>query len=65
MRSNQYAAVAAFVFTIVAVLQFARAVYGWPVTIGSTEIPVTASWVAGAVAGLLAIAGFMMARRPG
>ena len=63
MQSNQYALVAALVFTVVAVLQLARAVYGWPVTIGSTEIPIAASWVAAAVAGVLAIAGFMTARR--
>ena len=65
MRPNQYAVVAALVFTIVSVLQFSRAIYGWPVIVGSTQIRVTASWVAGAVAALLAIAGFMTARRPG
>jgi len=63
MQSKQFAVVAAFVFTIVAVIQFARAAYGWPVIVGSHEIPVTASWVAGAVAALLAITGFMTARR--
>jgi hypothetical protein len=65
MRANQYALVAAFVFTIVAIMQVSRAVYGWPLIVGSTEIPVSASWVAGAVAALLAIAGFMTGRRPG
>ena len=40
MLSNQYAMVAAVIFTIVAVLQLARAIYGWPVIIGTTEIPV-------------------------
>ena len=64
MQSNQHAVVAVLVFTIVSVLQFSRAVYGWPAIAGSTEIPVTA-WVAGAVAALLAIAGFMTARRSG
>ena len=65
MRSNQYAVVAALVFTIISVIQFSRAIYGWPVIVGPTQIPVTASWVAGAVAALLAIAGFMTARRRG
>jgi hypothetical protein len=63
MLSNQYAMVAAVIFSIVALLQLARAIYGWPVIIGTTEIPVAASWVAAAVAGALAIAGFMAGRR--
>ena len=62
MASRQYALVAALVFTVVAVLQLARALYGWPVIIGSIEIPVAASWVAAAVASVLAIIGFMTAR---
>ena len=62
MHSRQYAVVAALVFTVVAVLQAARLFYGWPVTVGSTEIPMAASWVAVFVAGLLAIAGFATSR---
>lgn len=63
MLCKQYAAVAALIFTIVAVLQLARAIYGWPVTIGAAEVPLAASWIAAAVAGLLAISGFMVARK--
>ena len=63
MQSRQFAVVAAFVFAMVAVMQFVRAVSGWSVVVDSHEIPLAASWVAGAVAGLLAITGFMTARR--
>jgi hypothetical protein len=59
---RQYAIVTALIFTVVAVLQLARAFYGWPVTIASIDVPVAASWVAAAIAGILAIAGFMTAR---
>jgi hypothetical protein len=62
MHSRQYAMIAALVFTIVAIIQAARLFYGWPVTIGTTEIPMGVSWVAVFIAGLLAIAGFSTAR---
>ena len=62
MRARQYAVIAALVFTIVAIVQAARLSYGWPVTIGSTQIPMSVSWVAVFVAGLLAVAGFTTAR---
>ena len=57
-----YAILAALIFTIVAVLQAARLFYGWPVTIGSTQIPMAVSWAAVVVAGLLALAGFTSER---
>ena len=63
MRTRQYALIAALAFTLVALLQLARAYYGWPVVVGSAEIPVAVSWVAGAVAALLAVVGFMTARQ--
>jgi hypothetical protein len=63
MRTHQYALIAALVFTLVAILQFARAFYGWPVVVGSAEIPVAVSWVAGAVAAFLAVVGFMTAQQ--
>ncbi len=62
MQSHQYAILAALIFTIVAILQAARLFYGWPVTIGSTQIPMAVSWAAVVVAGLLALAGFTSAR---
>ncbi len=63
MQSHRYAILAALVFTIVAVLHAARLFYGWPVVIGSTQIPMALSWVAVVVTGLLALAGFTTARR--
>ena len=63
MQSHRYAILAALIFTIVAVLHAARLFYGWPVVIGSTQIPMALSWVAVVVTGLLALAGFTTARR--
>jgi hypothetical protein len=58
MNATSYARLAGVIFAIVAVLQLARAAAGWPVTVGGTGIPVSASWVAGIVAGVLALLGF-------
>lgn len=55
MTAKSYSLLAASVFTIVAVLQLARAYEGWSVVIGSTDIPVNASWAACVVAGALAL----------
>ena len=54
-----YAAVTAFVFAIVAILHFVRLVKRWPVHIGSYSAPMSLSWVALAISGLLAIWGFL------
>jgi hypothetical protein len=62
MQFRQYAVVTALIFTVVAVAHAARLYYGWPVTIGSTEIPMAVSWAAVIFAGLLALAGFASAR---
>jgi hypothetical protein len=53
---------AAALFAIISVLQFVRALAGWPVTVGGTMIPVWVSWIAFIVAGALAWIGFMAAR---
>lgn len=52
-----YSHLAAAVFALVALLQLARALAGWPVQIGKTEIPVWASWVAFVIAAGLAWIG--------
>jgi hypothetical protein len=49
-----YSHLAGMVFALVAVLQLARALAGWPVQIGTTAIPLWASWVAFVVAAGLA-----------
>jgi hypothetical protein len=62
MQSRQYALVAAVIFAIVAIGHAARIFYGWPVVIGSIDIPMAVSWMAVVVAGLLAVAGFGTSR---
>jgi hypothetical protein len=63
MTAKNYSLLAASVFTIVAVPQLARAYEGWPVVIGSAEIPVNASWGACVAAGALALLGFTVAQQ--
>jgi len=58
LTARSYSHLAATIFTIVALLQLVRAVAGWPVTVGQTTIPVSASWVAFAIAAALAWFGF-------
>jgi hypothetical protein len=62
MSVSSYAGLAAAIFAIIALLQLARAVAGWPVTIGGTQIPMWPSWLAFGVAGLLAWLGFRASR---
>ena len=50
MTAENYARLA-LIFAVVAVLQLARAVGGWPVTVGAAySIPLWASWIACVVA---------------
>ena len=63
MGAKTYSLLAASVFTVVAIVQLARAFEGWPLVIGSIEIPVIASWAAGFVAGTLAVLGFTAAQQ--
>ena len=58
MTAAGYSLLAAVVFSLVAILQIVRAVMMLPVTVGQTSIPVWASWVACAVAIVLAWLGF-------
>jgi hypothetical protein len=58
-----YAALAATVFAIIAILQLVRALQGWQIVVGSTDIPVGASWVACIGAVFLAVLGFLAAIR--
>jgi hypothetical protein len=63
MTAKGFSLLAAVIFAIVAVLQFARVVSGWPVTLGQTiSIPLWASWIACIVAAGLAWLGFNAAR---
>ena len=63
MTAKNFSLLAAVIFTIVAVLQFARAISGWPIILGTTiSIPVWASWVACIVSAVLAWLGFNASR---
>ena len=62
MTARKFALLAAAIFTIIALLQLTRAFAGWPVTIGTHSMPLWASWVAFAVAALLAWLGFKASR---
>ncbi len=65
MTAKSYARLAGAAFSIIAVLQFSRAVMGWHVMVGSHSIPVSASWIAFLVFGTLAYLGFSAARELG
>jgi hypothetical protein len=58
MTASHFSLLAALIFTLVAALQLVRAVRRWPVTIGTTSIPLWVSWVACVVAAILAWLGF-------
>ena len=62
MDTTRYARLAGAVFTVIAVLQVARAAMGWSVSFERTAIPVWASWVAAVVAGALAWLGLSAKR---
>lgn len=62
MPAKNFAMLAAAIFTLVLLLQIARVLGGWPVTIGTLSIPLWASWVAFVVAALLAWLGFKASR---
>ena len=64
MRKTAYVPVSATVFTLVALVQFWRAATSLPVQVGQWSLPVTASWIAGTVAALLAAWGWR-SRLPG
>ena len=63
MTAKNFSLLGALIFAIVAVLQFARAISGWPITVGTTiSIPLWASWIACIVAAALAWLGFNASR---
>ena len=58
MNATSFSRLAGFVFAVVALLQLARAFSGWEVVINGMSVPVMASWIAAAVAAVLAWLGF-------
>jgi hypothetical protein len=55
---SKYVVVSGVLFGVIAVLQAVRALYQWPVHIGSVDIPVWVSWVALVVTGSLCVWAF-------
>jgi TRAP-type C4-dicarboxylate transport system permease small subunit len=58
MDASHYSLLSALIFSLVVVLQSVRIVRNWPVTVGTTPIPVWVSWVACVIAAVLALLGF-------
>ena len=63
MTVKSYCTLAAAVFALIALLQLARAVMGWPVTVSGHSIPLWASWIAFVVAGALNVIGWRAGAR--
>ena len=50
MTPRNFTLTAAIIFAIIALVQLARAIFGWPVTIDTYAMPLWLSWVAFIVA---------------
>ena len=62
MTAKNYARLVAAIFAILALLQLARAFYGWQITLNGSTVPVWPSWIACGVAVILAWLGFTASR---
>jgi len=60
--TSKYIFVSGVVFGLVAVIHAVRALYQWPVIIGSLDIPAWISWVAVIVSGSLCAWAFRSGR---
>ncbi|HEX2843117.1 hypothetical protein [Hyphomicrobium sp.] len=58
MSAISFSRLAGVIFAVVALLQLVRAVSGWEIVINGMSVPVMASWIAAAVAGVLSLLGF-------
>ncbi|MGQ0486376.1 MAG: hypothetical protein ACT4SY_13620 [Hyphomicrobiales bacterium] len=58
MTSRNFSLTAAIVFAVIALVQLARAVFGWPVTVGIYAVPLWLSWIAFFVAAGLSYFGW-------
>lgn len=63
MRTSGYCAISAMLFSIVALAHFTRILNGWPVSVGSMDIPMALSWFGVIGPGTLAVLGFRAAFR--
>ena len=62
MRAKNYSRFAAVIFALIGVLQLARAVTAWEITLNGSAIPVWPSWMAAGVGLALAWLGFAASR---
>ena len=66
MAAQKYALLAAVIFAIAAIVQLARALRGWPVTVetgyGTMSVPLWPNWIAFVAFGFLAWLGFKASR---
>jgi protein-S-isoprenylcysteine O-methyltransferase Ste14 len=62
VEARSYARLAGSIFALIALLQLVRALSGWDITLNNTSVPVWASWVACAIALVLAWLGFSASR---
>ena len=66
MNPRRYALIAAIVFSVIAILQLARAVLGWPIAVttpwGTLMIPLWLNWIACVAASFLAWLGYTASR---
>jgi hypothetical protein len=58
MTPRNFSLTAAIIFAIIALVQLARAVFGWEVTINAYTIPLWLSWVAFFIAAGLSYFGW-------
>ncbi len=63
MTTRNFCTLAAVIFAIIAILQFARALAGLPVTVGDVAIPIWPSWIVAIVLAGLAWLGYQASRR--
>ena len=66
MNPRRYALIVAIIFSVIAILQVARAVVGWPIAVATPWrtllIPLWLNWIAGAAAIFLAWLGSVASR---
>ena len=60
---RKYVVVSGVIFGVVAALQAVRALNQWPVHVEGFEVPVSASWIAMVVAGVLCVWAFSSLRK--
>jgi len=63
MSQKTYSVVTGLIFLVVALVHIARLAAGWQAVIAGFTVPMWISWVAGVVAGYLAIEGMRLSRR--